>query len=230
MKEILRNFRRSLNLTQEEFAKSIDVKRGVIAQIEIGKNNPSFEVIQKIKDVYGVNLENFEGKNYNPNYNLKLQNETLVTKNEVEKIIKGNLNDFFHGQDFEVDNKDKRKFEIKENFLIINELYNKISDEIDYLRVLINILYKNGYKFTNSEIREMFFYEKVQVYIQDIKLERIVITYNEFNKIKEIVNLKIYYYIQLQIFRIKDVLNIDDLLDFEEMFQDEGKKNTSNEL
>lgn len=226
MKEILRNFRRSLNLTQEEFARSIDMKRGVIAQIEIGKNNPSFEVIQKIKDVYGVNIENFEGKNYNQNYNLKSQNETLVTKNEVEKIIKGNLNDFFHGQDFEIDNgQDKRRFEVKENFLIINELYNKISDEIDYLNVLVNILYKNGYKFSKSEIREMFFYEKIQDYIQDIKLERVLITYSEFNKIKEIVNLKMHYFLYLQIFRIKDTLKIEELLGFEEMFQDEEKQN-----
>lgn len=54
MEERLKELRKSLNLTQQEFADKIGVKRNTIAQYESGRNAPIDAVITLICRTYGV--------------------------------------------------------------------------------------------------------------------------------------------------------------------------------
>ena len=57
MKERLRQIRTDLGLTQQEFADRISVKRGAIANYEIGRNEPTDSVISLICREFNVNEE-----------------------------------------------------------------------------------------------------------------------------------------------------------------------------
>lgn len=54
--EKIKELRKKVGLTQQKFAEKLEITRGVIAQIETGKNNPTMEVLTKINDVFSVNL------------------------------------------------------------------------------------------------------------------------------------------------------------------------------
>lgn len=65
MEERLKELRKTLNLTQQEFADKIGVKRNTIAQYESGRNAPIDAVVTLICRTYGVNetwLRTGEGK------------------------------------------------------------------------------------------------------------------------------------------------------------------------
>lgn len=69
MEERLKELRKSLNLTQQEFADKIGVKRNTIAQYESGRNAPIDAVITLICRTYGVSeawLRTGEGKMFVP--------------------------------------------------------------------------------------------------------------------------------------------------------------------
>lgn len=55
MKERIKRLRKTLNLTQQEFAERIGVKRNTVGQYEIGRNDPTDTVITLICKEYGVN-------------------------------------------------------------------------------------------------------------------------------------------------------------------------------
>lgn len=55
MEERLKELRKTLNLTQQEFAEKIGVKRNTIAQYESGRNAPIDAVITLICRTYNVN-------------------------------------------------------------------------------------------------------------------------------------------------------------------------------
>lgn len=57
MKDRIKELRRALDLTQEEFARRIGVKRNTVGQYEIGRNAPTNTVISLICQEYGVNRE-----------------------------------------------------------------------------------------------------------------------------------------------------------------------------
>ena len=57
MKDRIRKIRRDLDLTQQEFADRIGVKRGAIANYEIGRNVPTDSVVSLICREFGVNEE-----------------------------------------------------------------------------------------------------------------------------------------------------------------------------
>lgn len=57
MKTRIRALRTALNLTQEEFGRSIGVVRSSIAKLESGENNPSRQTIELICTKYNVNPE-----------------------------------------------------------------------------------------------------------------------------------------------------------------------------
>lgn len=54
MKERIAVLRRTLGLTQQQFAEGIGVKRGTVSNYEIGRNIPTETVLQMICRVYGV--------------------------------------------------------------------------------------------------------------------------------------------------------------------------------
>ena len=57
MKTRLRNLRKSLNLTQQDFADKIGIKRNTLANYEIGRNEPIDAVISLICKEFNVNEE-----------------------------------------------------------------------------------------------------------------------------------------------------------------------------
>ena len=54
MQNRIKEIRKALNLTQQEFADRLNVKRGAIANYEVGKNNPSNTTISLICRVFDV--------------------------------------------------------------------------------------------------------------------------------------------------------------------------------
>lgn len=65
MKDRIRKLRRSLDLTQQEFADKIGMKRNTVANYETGRNEPSASVISLICREFNVNetwLRTGEGK------------------------------------------------------------------------------------------------------------------------------------------------------------------------
>lgn len=64
MKDRIRSLRKELNLTQQEFADRLGIKRGAVANYEIGRNAPIDAVISLICKTFSVNsdwLRNGEG-------------------------------------------------------------------------------------------------------------------------------------------------------------------------
>lgn len=57
MNERIRSLRRHLDLTQQEFADRLSVKRGAIANYEVGRNYPTDSVISLICREFNVNEE-----------------------------------------------------------------------------------------------------------------------------------------------------------------------------
>lgn len=57
MKDRIKKIRTGLGLTQQEFADKISVKRGAIANYEIGRNEPTDSVISLICREFNVNEE-----------------------------------------------------------------------------------------------------------------------------------------------------------------------------
>ena len=57
MNNRIKNFRKQLNLTQEEFSSRIGLSRNFIAQIETGAKNPSDRTISDICREFGINEE-----------------------------------------------------------------------------------------------------------------------------------------------------------------------------
>ena len=65
MRERIISLRKALGLTQEKFGEKIGIRRGTVANYEVGRNMPSNTVRQMICRVYGVRaewLENDEGE------------------------------------------------------------------------------------------------------------------------------------------------------------------------
>jgi len=57
MLERITELRKAMGMTQQQFADGIGVKRGTVANYEIGRNNPTETVLQMICRVYGVRRE-----------------------------------------------------------------------------------------------------------------------------------------------------------------------------
>lgn len=57
MKDRIRLLRKSLDLTQQEFANRLSIKRGAVANYEIGRNIPSDSVVSLICREFNVNEE-----------------------------------------------------------------------------------------------------------------------------------------------------------------------------
>ena len=57
MNERIKELRKALKLTQQEFADRLNIKRGAIANYEVGRNEPIDAVISLICEKYNVNEE-----------------------------------------------------------------------------------------------------------------------------------------------------------------------------
>lgn len=84
MKDRIRKIRRYLDLTQQEFADRIGIKRGAIANYELGRNEPVDSVVSLICREYGVNeewLRTGAGEMFEPDSNDEL--EALAKKYDL---------------------------------------------------------------------------------------------------------------------------------------------------
>lgn len=57
MKNRVKEFRKEMKLSQDEFARAIRVSRQTISSIETGKYNPSLELAFEIADFFGKTVE-----------------------------------------------------------------------------------------------------------------------------------------------------------------------------
>lgn len=57
MNERIKELRKNLKLTQQEFADALNIKRGAVANYEIGRNEPIDAVISLICKTFNVNEE-----------------------------------------------------------------------------------------------------------------------------------------------------------------------------
>lgn len=76
MKDRIRKIRRDLDLTQQEFADRLGIKRGTIANYELGRNEPVDSVVSLICREFGVNkdwLRDGTGKMYAPDSGNELE-------------------------------------------------------------------------------------------------------------------------------------------------------------
>lgn len=94
MKSRIKKLRKTLNMTQQEFAERIGVKRNTIAQYEIGRNEPIDSIINLICREFNVNEEWLRtgiGQMFKPTlstaldklkkeYNLSIEDSLLIEK------------------------------------------------------------------------------------------------------------------------------------------------------
>lgn len=84
VKDRIRKIRRDLDLTQQEFADRLGIKRGTIANYELGRNEPVDSVISLICREFGVSeewLRNGTGEMFAPDASDEL--EALVKKYDL---------------------------------------------------------------------------------------------------------------------------------------------------
>ncbi|MCX7747318.1 MAG: helix-turn-helix domain-containing protein [Clostridia bacterium] len=61
-KEIIKKLRVEKDLTQDELAKVLNVKRSTVSGYESGRNEPSYEILQKLSDYFDVTVDFLLGK------------------------------------------------------------------------------------------------------------------------------------------------------------------------
>ena len=84
MKNRIKEIRKSLDLTQQEFADKIGISRGNIGAYEVGKNSPSDAVISLICKTFNVNeswLRTGEGQMFNE---LSIDSEISVWLQKIQ--------------------------------------------------------------------------------------------------------------------------------------------------
>lgn len=92
MKERIKKLRKSLDLTQQEFAERLGIKRNTIAQYEIGRNEPIDAVVISICREFNVNedwLRNGNGEMFLPaDRNADIAKLTKLLLNEENDSFK----------------------------------------------------------------------------------------------------------------------------------------------
>lgn len=82
--DILKDLRKSADLTQEEFGKLIGVSRSTVGMYEQGKREPDFETMEKIADYFNVSLD-------------------YLQTGKHSKFHLSDVTDLFYGKSFYVD-------------------------------------------------------------------------------------------------------------------------------
>ena len=86
----IKSLRKSLNLSQEEFAEKIGLERDTISKIENGKRFPSCKTLEKIAQVFNIkysDLFNFNDFDNTVDYNKAINIETLDLKEKDTEFI-----------------------------------------------------------------------------------------------------------------------------------------------
>jgi len=61
-KDSLKSLRKKANMSQEELANKVGLKKAVICLYESGKRKPSFEALQALADAFNVNISTLTGE------------------------------------------------------------------------------------------------------------------------------------------------------------------------
>lgn len=206
MNEILKNFRKHIGLTQKDFADKLGVSRATIAQIEVGNNNLSTDLLYKIKKVFHVNLEELELRD--GYLNNKISNTLYNPNNENNEVLK---------------NQDT---EIADNYLNVNKYAFKLADlgmllddNMKMLYFISSILKKYNYKFTNKEKRELKFYEGLDGLLMNIRTGKEKITHDEFEHLSRIIKSSLFSFINGMMFRAEELLEMNTSFDFDEILK-----------
>ena len=81
----IKSIRKSLKLTQEEFAEKIEINAKHLSRLEIGTHKPSLETIKKISKIFNVSLSELGFHDEEFNYS-----ETFYQLVEILKISSEN--------------------------------------------------------------------------------------------------------------------------------------------
>ena len=87
MNKRIKEIRKSLNLTQEEFATKLSITRGALSRIESGDRNPSSQTIELICSKFGISrhwLETGEGEMTDPQVVSDIQSITRTMEGQSE--------------------------------------------------------------------------------------------------------------------------------------------------
>lgn len=95
MNERLKKLRKELDITQQEFADRLGVKRNTVATYEVGKSNPSDAAINNICKTFNVNeewLRDGTGEMFLPvDRNTEIAKLTRILLNEESDSFKNRL-------------------------------------------------------------------------------------------------------------------------------------------
>ena len=90
----IKQLRINNEMTQEEFGKIINVKKGTISYYESGRNEPSIETLSILADYFNVSLDYFAGRDHYmitdgpSNYGSSICEEELKFIKEIRGITK----------------------------------------------------------------------------------------------------------------------------------------------
>lgn len=76
----IKRFRNERKMSQAEFAELCNVSTGTIGNIECGLSKPSFDLLLKMADVFGVHPSTLLSEKENPslNFNVSEEHSTLI--------------------------------------------------------------------------------------------------------------------------------------------------------
>lgn len=186
--EFIRKIRIDAGQTQTEFAAFLDISRSAITQLEAGNTKPSYEVLDLLVKIYGVDPADFFG------YKKKPTKGEIITGDYRKKIQK--LQDFYRRNykfrffppledkvvlGFSEIAKDKEK---KEAFLYLVDLYKELTTVIDRIQMdiidsmkrqfVVTTKIKNK-EFSEKELKDIE--EKLSINIQLIFRDALLLKY-----------------------------------------------------
>jgi transcriptional regulator with XRE-family HTH domain len=88
LNEIIRTQRKQLNLTQDEFAQKIGIKRSLVGAYEEGRAEPRLELLQKMAGLFGISVDKMiggEGEIASGQKYLRGKDVVIVTVDENQK-------------------------------------------------------------------------------------------------------------------------------------------------
>lgn len=84
--QILKSIRNEKNITQEELAKVLNLKRTSISGYETGRKEPDFGTLAKIADYFGVSIDFLLGRS-NVKYTMDELREVIEGDSELASFI-----------------------------------------------------------------------------------------------------------------------------------------------
>jgi len=79
----IKAFRAKQGLSQEELAKKADISRTHLSDIETGRRNPTFGIIERIADVLGVRLDELVGEDVELDVNVTESLEKFAKQRDL---------------------------------------------------------------------------------------------------------------------------------------------------